>query len=87
MGPRPERPEFYSLLKGPIPLFYLRTMVRPGVTGWAQVIGGYAGSVEESKEKLEYDLYYMQQMSPRLDVMVIIKTLFLFLSFRDEKAK
>ena len=87
VGPRPERPEFYSLLKGPIPLFYLRTMVRPGVTGWAQVIGGYAGSVEESKEKLEYDLYYMQQMSPRLDVMVIIKTLFLFLSFRDEKAK
>lgn len=87
VGPRPERPEFYALLKEAIPLFYLRTMVRPGVTGWAQVMAGYAGSVEESRRKLEYDLYYMQHLSARLDIMVLIKTALVFLRFTDPKAK
>ena len=75
IGPRPERPEFYKELSKEIPLFPLRTIVRPGITGWAQVCSGYAASVEESRLKLEYDLYYIQHMSPRIDFIVIVKTL------------
>jgi lipopolysaccharide/colanic/teichoic acid biosynthesis glycosyltransferase len=74
-GPRPERPEIYNELKKEIPLFSLRTIVRPGITGWAQVCAGYAASVQESRLKLEYDLYYIQHMSPRLDLIILVKTL------------
>jgi len=74
-GPRPERPEIYQSLKKEIPLFSMRTVVRPGITGWAQVCAGYAASVEESAKKLEYDLYYIQHMSPRLDLIILLKTL------------
>jgi lipopolysaccharide/colanic/teichoic acid biosynthesis glycosyltransferase len=73
-GPRPERPEVYTALAQQIPLFPLRTLVRPGITGWAQVYAGYAASVEESALKLEYDLYYIQNLSPRLDLIVLAKT-------------
>lgn len=78
-GPRPERPEIYAALAQQIPLFRMRTVVRPGITGWAQVFAGYAASVEESALKLEYDLYYIQNMSPRLDVIVVLKTLWVAL--------
>lgn len=74
-GPRPERPEIYQALKKEIPLFSMRTVVRPGITGWAQVCAGYAATVEESARKLEYDLYYIQHMSPRLDLVILLKTL------------
>jgi lipopolysaccharide/colanic/teichoic acid biosynthesis glycosyltransferase len=79
VGPRPERPEFYRLLNEQIPLFSLRLLVRPGVTGWAQVMQGYAASVEECKTKLEYDLYYVQNMSPGLDLRAFVNTLALML--------
>lgn len=79
IGPRPERPEFYRELKQHIPLFPVRTMVKPGVTGWAQVCGGYAASVAESIIKLEYDLYYLKHISPRLDLIILIKTFFVML--------
>jgi lipopolysaccharide/colanic/teichoic acid biosynthesis glycosyltransferase len=75
IGPRPERPEMYSLLKQEIPLFPLRLLVRPGITGWAQVQYGYASGVEESALKLGYDLFYIQNMSLRLDVKVMFLTL------------
>jgi lipopolysaccharide/colanic/teichoic acid biosynthesis glycosyltransferase len=75
VGPRPERPEIYDLLKPNIPLFTLRTLVRPGITGWAQVCAGYASSLEESRTKLEYDLYYVQNLSLRLDIVIVVKTL------------
>ncbi len=75
VGPRPERPEIYSRLKKEVPLFSMRTIVRPGITGWAQVCAGYAASIQESKLKLEYDLYYIQHTSPRLDLVVLAKTL------------
>lgn len=75
IGPRPERPEIYHDLIATVPLFSLRTDVRPGITGWAQVCAGYAASVEESKIKLEHDLYYIQHMSPRLDLVIVIMTL------------
>lgn len=75
IGPRPERPEFYEKLAPEIPLFHLRTFIPPGITGWAQVCAGYASSVEESKRKLEFDLYYIQHQSPVLDFMILIKTI------------
>lgn len=75
VGPRPERPEIYRDLKPLIPMFSLRMNVRPGITGWAQVCAGYAATVEESKLKLEYDLYYIQNMSPRLDFIIVALTL------------
>jgi lipopolysaccharide/colanic/teichoic acid biosynthesis glycosyltransferase len=74
IGPRPERPEFYKQVKDIIPLFYLRTLVKPGITGWAQVWSGYAATVEESRIKLEFDLYYIQNMSPSMDLNVLIRT-------------
>ncbi|MBL7716938.1 MAG: sugar transferase [Bdellovibrionales bacterium] len=74
VGPRPERPEIYRDLKDQIPLFWLRTDVRPGITGWAQVCAGYAASVEESKLKLQYDFYYIQHMSIRLDIVIMLMT-------------
>ncbi len=77
VGPRPERPEFYELLGEHIPLFSMRLQVRPGITGWAQVRQGYAASIAESKRKLEYDLYYIQQMSAGFDVEIILDTLLL----------
>jgi lipopolysaccharide/colanic/teichoic acid biosynthesis glycosyltransferase len=79
VGPRPERPEFYQILNQEIPLFSLRLLVRPGITGWAQVMQGYAASVEECRTKLEYDLYYVQNMSPALDLRTIVNTLALMI--------
>jgi len=85
-GPRPERPEIYRELKKEIPVFSMRTVVRPGITGWAQVYAGYAASVAESEIKLEYDLFYIQHMSPRLDLIILIKTLIVAL-YGDKKEK
>lgn len=75
VGPRPELPQFYDRLEKEIPNFRLRTLIRPGVTGWAQVRGGYANSVETSRRKFEYDLYYMFHLSPLLDFQILVDTL------------
>lgn len=75
MGPRPERPEFYRIIGQEVPYFSLRLLVRPGITGWAQLLGGYAASIEESQRKLEYDLYYMRYLSPRLDLIIFGRTI------------
>ncbi|MBC7419471.1 MAG: sugar transferase [Bdellovibrio sp.] len=74
VGPRPERPEFYEKLKSEIPLFYMRTAIRPGLTGWAQVCAGYASSIQDSKIKLSYDLHYIKNMSLRMDVISSVMT-------------
>ena len=74
IGPRPERPEMVAAVTESEPLFALRTTVRPGITGWAQVCAGYASTIEQSRVKLEYDLYYIQHISPRLDLIILIKT-------------
>lgn len=79
VGPRPERPEFYRMLSEHVPLFSMRLLVRPGITGWAQVRQGYAASVEESRTKLEYDLYYVQNMSHKFDFRVLVHTAALML--------
>jgi len=75
VGPRPERPEFVENLVREIPYYHLRHIIRPGVTGWAQVNYHYGASVEESKEKLRYDLYYVRNISLSLDLLIIFQTI------------
>lgn len=75
IGPRPERPEFNQDLEKQIPFYNLRHMVRPGITGWAQVLYPYGASVEDAKEKLQYDLYYIKHYSLALDLVIVLKTI------------
>jgi exopolysaccharide biosynthesis polyprenyl glycosylphosphotransferase len=75
IGPRPERPVFNAMLEEKIPLYNLRHLVRPGITGWAQVMYPYGASVEDAREKLQYDLYYIKNYSVLLDIGIMFKTL------------
>ncbi len=75
VGPRPERPEFVDWLKREIPFYELRHMIRPGITGWAQVRYHYGASLEEAKRKLEYDLYYVKHLSLGLDLLIMFETI------------
>lgn len=75
IGPRPERPFFVEKLKKEIPYYALRFSVKPGLTGWAQVQYRYGASVEDAMEKLKFDLYYVKNMSWKLDIWIAIKTL------------
>lgn len=74
IGPRPERPEFVSMLEQQIPYYDSRHLVRPGITGWAQVMYRYGSSVEDAREKLQYDLYYIKHYSLLLDIAILFKT-------------
>jgi sugar transferase (PEP-CTERM system associated) len=74
VGPRPERPEFVAWLSREIPYYHLRHVIRPGITGWAQVRYRYGASLEEAKEKLKYDLYYIKRMSLSFDLMIILES-------------
>ena len=74
VGPRPERPEFVGSLCDIIPYYSLRHTVKPGITGWAQVMFRYGASQQESAEKLQYDLYYIKKMSIGLDCRIFLKT-------------
>lgn len=76
IGPRPERPEFNTSLAEQIAFYELRHSVRPGLTGWAQVKYPYGASVEDSKEKLQYDLFYIKNYSLLLDFEILMKTVF-----------
>lgn len=75
IGPRPERPEFVKELEERIPYYGIRHSVRPGITGWAQVKYGYGASVEDALKKLEYDLFYLKNMSILLDIKILLKTI------------
>ncbi len=75
VGPRPERPEFIPMLSKELPFYYLRHLVRPGLTGWAQIRYGYGATLAETKEKLEYDLYYLKHMSLGLDLFIMFETI------------
>jgi sugar transferase (PEP-CTERM system associated) len=74
VGPRPERPEFVSSLTHQIPFYGQRHTVRPGLTGWAQVRYTYGASVEDAMQKLQFDLFYIKNMSIALDLFIIAKT-------------
>lgn len=75
VGPRPERPEFVEMLEEKIPYYSLRHLIRPGITGWAQINYPYAASINDARHKLEYDLYYMRHLTLRMDISIIIKTI------------
>jgi lipopolysaccharide/colanic/teichoic acid biosynthesis glycosyltransferase len=75
VGPRPERPEFVARLQAEIPFYSLRHTVAPGVTGWAQINYAYANSIEHSIEKLQYDLFYVKNMSWVLDSIILFQTI------------
>ena len=74
VGPRPERPEFLELLERMVPHWSRRNLVKPGITGWAQVCSGYTSDADSALEKLSYDLYYIKHRSPILDFAVVAKT-------------
>jgi len=75
VGPRPERPEFVSDLTKEIPYYGQRHVVRPGLTGWAQVRYSYGASKDDALEKLQYDLYYIKNLSITLDLLIITETI------------
>ncbi|OGM96984.1 hypothetical protein A2532_01575 [Candidatus Wolfebacteria bacterium RIFOXYD2_FULL_48_11] len=75
VGPRPERPEFVADLKKKIPYYEVRHLVKPGITGWAQIGYRYGSTVEDAYRKLEFDIYYLKNMSFTLDMLIILKTI------------
>ena len=75
VGPRPERPEFVDWLSKEIPYYGVRHAVRPGITGWAQVRYKYGNTVEDAKEKLQYDLFYIKNASLGLDILIMFQTI------------
>jgi sugar transferase (PEP-CTERM system associated) len=74
VGPRPERPEFIEWLSKEIPYYGVRHMVRPGITGWAQVKYRYGSTVDDAREKLQYDLFYIKNASIGLDLLIMFQT-------------
>ena len=74
VGPRPERSYFVEQLKHEVSFYSRRLLVRPGITGWAQVRHRYDRSLEDVKEKIKYDLYYLENMSLTLDFKIILRT-------------
>jgi sugar transferase (PEP-CTERM system associated) len=85
VGPRPERPEFVEELRNAIPYYDERHTVRPGITGWAQVQYEYGASIEDARRKLEYDLFYLKNMSIMFDIAIIFHTLRTILSGRGSR--
>jgi len=75
VGPRPERPEFVSWLAKELPFYEVRNMIRPGLTGWAQIRYGYGATLEESREKLAFDLYYVKHQTLGLDLLIMFETI------------
>jgi sugar transferase (PEP-CTERM system associated) len=75
VGPRPERPYFCAMLAETIPFFNLRHTIRPGLTGWAQVRFRYSSSLEDTKEKLELDLFYLKNLSLIVDLAILFETI------------
>ena len=75
IGPRPEQKDLFESLCQEIPQFALRQLTRPGITGWAQVVQGYADDEDSSRIKLSHDLYYIKHSGPTLDILIITRTL------------
>jgi exopolysaccharide biosynthesis polyprenyl glycosylphosphotransferase len=84
IGPRPERPEFVESLSKKIPFYEVRQVIKPGLTGWAQVNAKYANSDEDMIEKLQYDLYYIKHRSVFLDLRIFLKTISTVIFFRGQ---
>ena len=87
IGPRPERPKIDDYLRVKIPNYDLKYSIKPGISGWAQVNYPYGASLEDSKYKLSYDLYYIKNFSILLDCMIMFKTIKLVLNGKGSKPK
>ena len=87
IGPRPERPEIEITLKENIPHYELRNLIKPGLSGWAQVNYPYGASIEDSEVKLSFELFYIRNQSFLLDILIFIKTIKLILTMRGSKPK
>jgi sugar transferase (PEP-CTERM system associated) len=85
VGPRPERPEFVEWLSREIPYYGMRHVVRPGITGWAQVQYKYGNTLEDAREKLQYDLFYIKNASIGLDLLILFQTIKIVLLGRGAK--
>jgi sugar transferase (PEP-CTERM system associated) len=75
VGPRPERPEFVEWLSRTIPYYGVRHMVKPGITGWAQVQYKYGNTIDDAREKLQYDLFYIKNAAVGLDLLILFQTI------------
>lgn len=75
VGPRPERPEFVEKLEGVVPYYEIRHIIKPGFTGWAQIKYRYARTIKESREKFEYDLYYLKNRNIFMDLGILLRTI------------
>ena len=84
VGPRPERPYFVELLRQEIPLYTRRLRVQPGITGWAQIKGAYDASIDDVKQKLKYDLFYLENMSIKMDLKILLHTIYVMLAGRGQ---
>ena len=84
IGPRPERPVFVEQIANAIPLYQTRHVIKPGLTGWAQVNYPYGSNLEDSLMKLRYDLYYIKHRSLFLDINIVVKTMSTVLFFRGQ---
>ncbi len=84
VGPRAERPQLVQHFQKKIPFYRARLLVKPGLSGWAQVNFGYAGTVEETAVKLEYDLYYIEHRNLIMDFAIILRTLGAVLGFKGQ---
>jgi len=82
VGPRAERPELILEYQEEIPLYRARLLVKPGITGWAQINYGYSATVEQTIVKLEYDLYYIKHRSLPMDILIILRTITQVIGFR-----
>jgi lipopolysaccharide/colanic/teichoic acid biosynthesis glycosyltransferase len=78
IGPRPEQPELVAHYRDQIPHYDLRHLVTPGLSGWAQVYYGYAANVDETRHKLEHDLFYVQHYGPAMDLQILARTVAIY---------
>lgn len=84
VGPRPERPFFIEKLKEEVPFYMRRLKVQPGITGWAQVKGSYDNTIEDVKQKLQYDFFYVENMSLTLDFKILLNTVYVMLAGKGQ---
>ena len=87
IGPRPERPEIDQILEKKIPNYKLRYLVRPGLSGWAQVNYPYGASIEDTKMKFSYDMYYIKNLSTIFDILILLETIRLVFNLRGSGPK
>lgn len=87
IGPRPERPEINKILTKEIPYFDLRSFIRPGLSGWAQINYPYGASIEDAREKLSYDIFYLKNFSFWLDLLIFVRTILMLIKAKGSNPK